>query len=166
MRQTIGALFLAMAWALASAQPPAAMWRFFGNAAPNNPALPGIGKQTIYYPCLNRLYAVNIDDGTLKWQYPADAPLNTTILGQPIEGDGLVYIGASNGNVLALDTETGALRWIFTADSAPTARPVLDDNALYVGTGRGEVYALNARNGEPLWREPYRADDFISGRLV
>lgn len=166
MRKTIGALLLAVLWAAASAQTPAAMWRFFGNPAPNNPALPGVGKQTIYYPCLNRLYAVNLEDGTLKWQYPADAPLNTTIIGQPVEGDGLVYIGASNGNVLALDTETGALRWIFTADSAPTARPVLDDNVLYIGTGRGEVYALNARNGETLWREPYRADDFISGRLV
>jgi outer membrane protein assembly factor BamB len=166
MRKTIWALWLGLIWAAAWAQTPAAMWRFFGNPAANNPALPGIGKATIYYPCLTRLYAVNLEDGTLKWQYPADAPLNATIIGQPVEGEGLVYIGVSNGNVLALDVNTGSLRWVFTADSAPTARPILDEGVLYVGTGRGELYALNARSGEPLWREPYRADDYISGRLV
>jgi outer membrane protein assembly factor BamB len=99
------------------------MWRFFGNPAANNPALPGVGKATIYFPCLTRLYAVDLESGALKWQYPADAPLNATIIGQPVEGDGLVYVGASNGNVLALDINTGSLRWVFTADSAPTARP-------------------------------------------
>lgn len=166
MRTWLGVLLAGTLGAVLEAQTPAALWRFFGNPAPNNPALPGVGKQTIYYPCLNRLYAVDMEDGTLKWQYPADAPLNTTILGQPVEGEGLVYIGASNGNVLALDAQTGSLRWVFTADSAPTARPVLREGVLYVGTGRGEVYALNARNGEPLWREPYRADDYITGQLV
>jgi outer membrane protein assembly factor BamB len=75
----------------------------FRQPAANNPALSGVGKATIYYPCLTRLYAVNLEDGTLKWQYPADAPLNATIIGQPVEGEGLVYIGVSNGNVLALD---------------------------------------------------------------
>ncbi|MCS7272955.1 MAG: PQQ-like beta-propeller repeat protein [Fimbriimonadales bacterium] len=166
MRRVWWWLALGTVWAVAEAQIPAATWRFFGNPAPNNPALPGVGKQTIYYPCLNRLYAVNMEDGTLKWQYPADAPLNTTILGQPVEGEGLVYIGTSNGNVLALDAQTGSLRWVFTADSAPTARPLLRDGVLYIGTGRGEVYALNARSGEPVWREPYRADDYIAGQLV
>ncbi|MCS7300986.1 MAG: PQQ-like beta-propeller repeat protein [Fimbriimonadales bacterium] len=166
MRKTILLLLTGVLGATAWTQTPAALWRFFGNAAPNNPALPGVGKQTIYYPCLNRLYAVNLEDGTLKWQYPADAPLNATIIGQPVEGERLVYIGLSNANVLALDTETGAVRWIFTAESAPTARPLLDGETLYIGTGRGELYALNARNGEPLWKEPYRADDFISGGLV
>ena len=166
MRRILCAFWLVLLWAAAWTQTPAAMWRFFGNPAPNNPAMPGVGKQTIYYPCLNRLYAVNLEDGTLKWQYPADAPLETTIIGQPIEGEGLVYIGMNNGNVMALDAETGSLRWVFTATSAPTARPVLEDGVLYIGTGRGEVYALNARSGEPLWREPYRADDYIAGKLV
>jgi len=166
MRKTIWAFWLGLIWAAAWTQTPAAMWRFFGSPAANNPALPGVGKATIYYPCLTRLYAVDLESGTLKWQYPADAPLNATIIGQPVEGEGLVYIGASNGNVLALDIATGSLRWVFTADSAPTARPILDEGVLYVGTGRGELYALNARNGEPLWREPYRVDDYISGRLV
>ncbi len=166
MQKRILVWLLGLMTAVAVAQTPTATWRFFGNPAPNNPALPGVGKQTIYYACGNRLYAVDRETGSLKWQYPADAPLNATILGQPVEGDGLVYIGASDGNVLALDMQTGSLRWVFTADSAPTARPVLTDEALYIGTGRGEVYALNPRSGEPLWREPYRAGDFIAGALV
>ncbi len=153
-------------WLMAAAQVPTVTWQFFGNPARNNPAVPGVGSRTIYYPCLNRLYAVNRADGTLRWQYPADAPLNATFQGQPVEGEGLVYIGASNGNVYALDIETGKLRWIFTADSAPTAIPVLEEGTLYIGTGRGEVYAINARSGEPLWKEPYRAGDYITGRLV
>ncbi|GBC92547.1 Serine/threonine-protein kinase AfsK [bacterium HR15] len=164
-RGTIGFL-VGWLWMVAWAQTPTVTWQFFGNAARNNPAIPGLGSRTVYYPCLNRLYAINREDGTLRWQYPADAPLNATFLGQPVEGEGLVYIGASNGNVYALDAETGSLRWIFTADSAPTAIPVLDEGVLYIGTGRGEVYALNARSGEALWKEPYRAGDYIAGRIV
>lgn len=148
------------------AQAPAMMWRFLGNPAPNNPAVCGVGKQTLYYPCQNRLYALDRERGTLKWQYPADAPLDATFLGQPVEGESFVYIGASNGNIYALDIETGALRWIYTARSAPTTRLILEDGVLYVGTGGGEVFALNARNGEPAWSAPYRADDFIGGQLV
>jgi outer membrane protein assembly factor BamB len=159
-------LLLGLLWLGAGAQVPTVTWQFFGNPARNNPAIPGVGRQTIYYPCLNRLYAINREDGTLRWQYPADAPLNATILGQPVEGEGLVYFGASSGNVYALDIASGSLRWVFTAESAPTAVPVLEEGTLYIGTGRGEVYALNARSGEPLWKEPYRAGDYIVGRLV
>lgn len=166
MSRQFWSILVAWLWMAAWAQTPSVTWQFFGNAARNNPAIPGVGKQTVYYPCLNRLYAINRADGTQRWQYPTDAPLNATFLGQPVEGEGLVYIGASNGNVYALDIETGSLRWIFTADSAPTAIPVLDEGTLYIGTGRGEVYAINARSGEPLWKEPYRAGDYITGRIV
>ncbi len=166
MNGRIVGLLFGLLVVVAGAQVPTATWQFFGNPARNNPAVPGVGSRTVYYPCLNRLYAINREDGTLRWQYPADAPLNATFLGQPVEGNGLVYIGASNGNVYALDSERGSLRWIFTADSAPTAIPALDEGTLYIGTGRGEVYALNARSGEPLWKEPYRAGDYIAGRIV
>lgn len=166
MRRFATLLAFGLLWLGALAQTPIAAWQFFGNAAPNNPATPGLGKKTIYYPCLTRLYAVNVEDGTLKWQYPADAPLDATILGQPVEGENLVYFGASNGNVYALDIETGAVRWIFRARSAPTARFVLDEDILYIGTGGGEVYAINARNGEPVWSAPYRTEDYITGSLV
>ena len=159
-------LVLGLLWLNALPQVPAVAWRFFGNPAPNNPAIPGVGKTTLYYPCLNRIYALDRESGTLKWQFPADAPLEATILGQPVEGNNLVYFGASNGNVYALDIETGAVRWIFNARSAPTARFVLDEGTLYIGTGGGEVYALNALNGEPLWSAPYRIDDYIAGSLV
>lgn len=160
------AFLIGLLWMVGGAQVPTVTWQFSGSAARNNPAIPGLGNRMVYYPCLNRLYAIDRENGTLRWQYPADAPLNATFLGQPVEGDGLVYIGASNGNVYALNAETGSLRWIFTADSAPTAIPLLVDGILYIGTGRGEVYAINARNGEPLWKEPYRAGDYIAGRLV
>lgn len=159
-------LVFGLLWWHALGQVSAPAWRFFGNPAPNNPATPGLGKTTVYYPCLNRLYALDMENGTLKWQFPADAPLEATILGQPVDGENLVYFGASNGNVYALDKETGAVRWIFNARSAPTARFVLDEDTLYIGTGGGEVYAINARNGEPLWSAPYRIDDFITGSFV
>ncbi len=159
-------VLLTLACWIGWSQTPTMMWRFYGNPAPNNPAICGVGKRTLYYPCQNRLYALDRESGTLKWQYPADAPLDATFLGQPVEGENLVYIGASNGNVYALDIETGALRWIFSANSAPTTRPVLEEGTLYFATGGGEVFALNARRGEPVWSAPYRADDFIGGQLL
>lgn len=151
-------------WALGQA--PVLVWRFYGNPAPNNTASPSADEKTIYFPCLNKMYAVNIEDGTMKWQYPADGTLDTSFLTRPLAGSQFIYVGTGSGNMFAIDKETGSLRWSFNARSAITGSPVLDDENIYFGTGSGEIYALNAQNGQPVWQKPFKAGDYIYGQVL
>jgi outer membrane protein assembly factor BamB len=157
-------LMILSTWVLAQA--PVLVWRFYGNPAPNNPASPNADDKTAYFPCLNKLYAVNLEDGTLKWQYPADGTLDTTFLTRPLAGKEFIYVGTGNGNLIAIDRETGRLRWSFSARSAITGSPVMDDENIYFGTGNGEIYALNMQSGQPAWQKPFKAGDYIYGQIL
>lgn len=149
----------------AFAQAPALMWRFYGTPAPNNPAAPSASDDTAYYTCLNRLFAVHLATGALKWQYPADTPLDSTFTTRPVIANGMVYIGTGNGNLLAMDAATGRLRWTFSARSGITSTPAADSDNIYFGTGTGDFFALDAQSGEPRWSKPFKAGGFITGDI-
>lgn len=100
----------------------------------------------------------------LKWAFAFPNALR--VRSQPMPAGGALYMGSHNGNVYALDRETGCVRWTFPAAAEvrtgivvspwdkgdSTARP-----ALYFGDLVGNVYAVDAQSGQLLWKE--RADD-------
>src|SRR5204863_2730 len=55
-----------------------------------------------------------------------------------------------NGEVVALDAETGKVRWKVTM--APTeSSPLVAGGLVYVGDWSGKLYALNAHSGRVVW---------------
>jgi outer membrane protein assembly factor BamB len=90
--------------------------------------------------------------GALRWSTAAGNA--DRVEGSPIIGpDGVVYIGADNGAVVALDGATGNIRWATTVQKAGVdSTPALGaDGILYVGAGHA-VVALNAATGAQQWR--------------
>jgi polyvinyl alcohol dehydrogenase (cytochrome) len=102
----------------------------------------------------------------------------------PVVTGGLVIFGVANPGypfMVAVDQDTGALKWLTRLDSHPyaliTSSPALDGNVVYVGvssgeegailndptydccTFRGSVAALNATTGAVLWQTPTIDDD-------
>jgi outer membrane protein assembly factor BamB len=55
------------------------------------------------------------------------------------------------GRIVALNTETGAVRWFRSLPSRSESSPLLDDNKLFFGSEAGTVYALSAHDGHVLW---------------
>jgi outer membrane protein assembly factor BamB len=90
---------------------------------------------------------------------------NTAFSAVPVIAAGTIYIGDLDGRFRALDLETGATRWTFTAAdagfSSPAALP--EDPALpvVVGDDRGIVRGLDRGTGEVRWE--YATDGEISG---
>lgn len=85
----------------------------------------------------------------VKWLFPHGSsgnPRNSAAVDA-----GVVYLGASDGNVYALNATTGALLWSYNPDGYPiNSTPVVANGAVYVTVGNGEVVALNASTGAPL----------------
>ena len=80
-------------------------------------------------------------------------------------GDGSLFVGLTDGNVMALDAHTGERKWIYQIGDAPvkpgqsaSAAPAFWDGVVYEGLGdgdyhvRGRIVAINAKTGHELWR--------------
>lgn len=68
--------------------------------------------------------------------------------------DGTVYFGAYDGNLYALDSASGALRWKFQTMGPVRSSPAVAYGTVYVGSLDGNLYALDARTGVEKWRSP------------
>ena len=117
-----------------SAQTPAANWpQFRGNALLT-------GTATTAPPATL----------SLKWTYEA---------GESIESsaaivDGVVYVGSTKGELLALDLESGKLRWKYTTGAGTSigeSSPAVSDGVVFIGDLTGALHAVSALDGKRLW---------------
>ena len=91
--------------------------------------------------------AMNAKTGRILWRYWT-APSESS----PLVVDGVLYYGAWDRNVYALDVRTRKLRWRFTTDGEIDSSPAYANGTIYIGTNGGSVYALDARTGRLRWR--------------
>jgi outer membrane protein assembly factor BamB len=72
--------------------------------------------------------------------------------GGPILGIQKVFIGSENGEVFALDADTGKLDWQGKVKGEVIAAPAIDAGILVVNTASGVIKAFNASNGQDEWQ--------------
>ncbi len=65
--------------------------------------------------------------------------------------DQTVYIGSLDGNLYALDLDSGEKRWEFPAELGFTASAAARKGRVYVGDTNGTFYCLDAQSGRKLW---------------
>jgi len=64
-----------------------------------------------------------------------------------------IYIGTWDGELLALDAETGNLRWAFGTEQEIFSSDVAaGDNKIFVFFRDGDLFALDLSSGEEVWR--------------
>ncbi len=75
-----------------------------------------------------------------------------------------IYVSTAKG-LYALNSETGALRWVFPTELPLGHSPTVADGVVYVGGYDHYLYALNAYTGQQLW--VYEAENgFATNPLV
>ena len=107
---------------------------------------PAVGPDgTIYIGCDNSVfYAIN-PDGSTKWTATAGGAFDT--IGAALSLDGTaVYAGASDGNLYAFSTATGAVLWKFPVATSPVAcSPAVGaDGSIYFKDSGTTLYAVTA----------------------
>jgi outer membrane protein assembly factor BamB len=78
---------------------------------------------------------------------------------------GLVYFGSGDGNVYALDSASGALRWKFLTGNVVHASPAVANGTVYVGSWDSYFYALDAMTGQQRWRFKTGEDPKINNQV-
>ena len=84
-----------------------------------------------------------------KWTFKTDGP----VIGSPAIANGVVYIGSIDGNMYALDQETGKQKWKFKtlASRQVTSSPTIANSLVYFGGFDGILYAVDAQTGAMKW---------------
>src|SRR5690606_16537763 len=90
-----------------------------------------------------RVYAAGVSHGVR-------AP-DLRLAGTPGVGDGLVVVGGLEGDVLALDADTGAERWSAKVGNEVLAAPAIGQGMVVVRSNDGRVTAFDAASGEQRW---------------
>ncbi len=107
------------------------------------------------------LFVVDTATGKWIWQYRRDQPNGMTVRGAatPVVHEGLVYQGFSDGALVAMSLEEGAVKWerkITTTGGVNfldvDSSAVFDEaGRLYVASYKDGVTALDAKTGDLAW---------------
>jgi outer membrane protein assembly factor BamB len=67
--------------------------------------------------------------------------------------EGVVYVGRTGGELLALDLETGKVRWRYAVEGEGIGEssPFVAGGIVYVGDLKGNVHAVGATDGKRVW---------------
>lgn len=110
----------------------------------------------------NTVYAIDAVSGKQVWLYARQdtAPISIRGGSKPAFRNGTIYVGFSDGYVVALLAQNGALKWeklisknkkFKDIDSNPT----LEGDYLYVASYDDQIFCLRAATGETVWQSPY-----------
>jgi len=151
---------LGAAWVSDKIEPP-----------PSARVMPLIHDGLMFFTAPPFVTAVDISTGHIAWQYrlaPDTAP-GAPVAGSPArEGvavaEGLVFVGLSDSNLIALREKTGELAWktslldpAGSPTGGPSGAPLYADGLVSIGTNgdngnRGQVVAVDAKTGREAWR--------------
>jgi outer membrane protein assembly factor BamB len=81
-----------------------------------------------------------------------DSRISALVAGGPIAGLNKIFIGTENGDVFALDAETGELVWQAKIKGEIIAPPAIDSGILVVNSASGVLKAFDANTGDELWK--------------
>ena len=84
----------------------------------------------------------------VKWIFPT----GDRVVSSPVYADGLIYFGADDGNIYAVDAARGYQSWKHSTGGPVPTSPAIANGVLYAGSYDGRFYALNARTGVTRWR--------------
>lgn len=125
---------------------------------------PVVGYNSLYSASRDGVIkSFNVESGELQWDISYPKAKNRSIFSgfsgpteDPISG-GLslayqkLFFATENGNVVALDVETGAPLWKVNVGGEVLAAPAIDANLVIVSTLSGKVVALEADTGDEKW---------------
>jgi outer membrane protein assembly factor BamB len=84
------------------------------------------------------------------------SPFPARIAGGLVAQYNKLFLGTENGDVVALDTETGKLVWHAEVGNEVTSDPAVGDGMVVVHTTGGKVISLSADTGEQKWTFEYQ----------
>lgn len=135
------------------------------------------------YAVLNTgaVIALNAADGAQRWLYPpaTDRPSGIgaifsrpdpnapsaldAVFGAPVVEGNLLLVTSMDGALYAFQRESGALAWRYEVPGAIVGGLTVRDGVAYFGATDNNLYALDLATQQPVWAQPFTAENWIWG---
>ncbi len=90
-------------------------------------------------------------DGILPiWEFKCEDEIRSS----PVVANGIVYVGAYDNNLYALDAHSGKFRWKYPTEGGIAATPFVWQDRVLVGSEDRLLYAISSITGRILWTCP------------
>lgn len=121
---------------------------------------PTLSGNSVYFVAGNNIiYSLDITTGKSNWLYNRRDPSNISIRGgsRPSIDDSRVYVGFSDGALVALNKSTGSLLWETVLNTNKRfqdidSQPLIDKERLYVAGYDHSLSALSKKDGTIIWQ--------------
>jgi outer membrane protein assembly factor BamB len=90
--------------------------------------------------------ALNLNDGSPAWSFSTGTP-ECDFPKAPVADDHHVYVTGLDGQIYAIDAESGRIVWKRKLLAAPSTSLLLKDRFLIVGAANNHIYRLNSESG-------------------
>jgi outer membrane protein assembly factor BamB len=97
-------------------------------------------------------HAPDVSESPILADWDEDPYIKGPVSAPVVAGDTLVVSRPHAHQVLALDTDTGQERWLFTANGRVDTPPTIHRSLCLFGTTTGWVYCLRLEDGALVWR--------------
>jgi outer membrane protein assembly factor BamB/tRNA A-37 threonylcarbamoyl transferase component Bud32 len=84
------------------------------------------------------------------WEFACEDEVRSS----PTVAEGIVYAGAYDNNLYALDAKTGQFIWKYATEGGIASSPLVWQGMVFVGSEDRVLYAINARTGDLVWTCP------------
>jgi eukaryotic-like serine/threonine-protein kinase len=84
----------------------------------------------------------------IKWKFQTGGQ----VISSPAVVKGTAYVGSTDGNLYAIDLESGAQKWNLELGVRATSSPAVENGIIYLGTYSGRFYAVDAATGKLKWK--------------
>src|SRR3990167_736865 len=92
-------------------------------------------------------------------------PYNHALKLKPVVSGDTLYIAQSNGRVLAIDKDTGTIRWSTSLKQELVSGPVVSHGVIALGTAAAGLVLLNQTDGQERWHLNV-SGDVLSSPLI
>jgi len=122
--------------------------------------------------------ALDSKTGGKKWEHKAKKNVTkyAPTIGPAIGSDNVVYLGISldtlgdKGKLIALDGETGTVKWEFDLNCLPSPPVIGADKIIYFGTrgliGDGLFYSVDGKSGLKKWEYKLQGDALGAAQMI
>jgi outer membrane protein assembly factor BamB len=130
---------------------------------------PIVQNDKVYFGMGDYLYVVNASSGTIAWNFKAGNLVHT----KPAISNDKVIFGSYDGNVYALNNQTGSLIWKFKTvgqryfpNGEVMGSPVVSKNQVFIGARDYNFYAIEVNTGYCHWNKQFPKGWALSATIL
>lgn len=116
----------------------------------------------LFGACDKNFYCLT-PEGTERWRFRTEGLIQE---GCAVGGNGVAYVGSTDGSLYAVDISTGEQVWRFKTRGQVSEVPAIHRGRVYIGSEDKNFYCLDAATGKEIWRRPFREPNACAPLIV